>query len=984
MIRPVGRRLALATFCGLLFAAALSVAQTPDSAALQGSVTDPSGAVLANATIVIEDANHHVDRTLHTIPLGTFTAQELPVGTPLQVKASYTGFADATIDNLVLVGGATATLRLQLVVAGSHAVIHLTGTADEVRADEPQLGDRLTAEQMQNTPVLNRRITYLPLLNAANRPAINQGDVFMNQDLFTANGTGRRQTWFEVDGANGDDAWGRQTIFTNVPLDAVSEMTVLDNAFAANYGFGEGAVVNIVTRSGTSRYHGDVLGLWRPSGPEAKLSGFSAANATNGNDITSDTLAQGAATLSGPLPHAQNTFFLASGEYSYQDRASPVTSPVGPENYIGHYRDWLGFLRMDHTFNQNNRAFARGGSDDYFDTNPNGIVGGNTLPSVARVFHRNTYTVEAGETSVLTASMVNDVRLQFQLASPITQFSPVIYATQYSVPISSGGTFTSGTSQSALLMNRQFEVADNFIRAWNHNELRIGFDVIHARNGGDSKEFGGPIYDGELIYKSCTASTAYCESPAYLTNIANVQSYTQSYGNADYVADDTLAAIFAQDDDQVTPDLTLNLGLRYELQTFTDARANLAPRVGFAYNLAGRGTTAMRGGFGIYFAQVVDNSEANYVLTGPTGVFNYTAAPGQAGFPAAVADVPLPAFPPGAVTPLRSLYLRPGRASYYNQFFPTSSLIGYPYALRNPYTEQWTLGIEQQLAAAWVLAVDYVGSHTIKIVRPLDVDPPTSFVRTQPGQVRSAQAANCTRPYWIEWYAQQGATCDPIANAGIEPPYSVIQSDVNDGAGYYEALNLNLSHHLSNGSALLASYVWSHTLDTVDPDVPSQNPNDPRMTGSQELGNAIFDQRNRLVLSGVYMARFNVAIGGIATLASGLPYNFVTGVNNSGDTGATTDRPVINGAVVGRNTGRGSPLYDLDPFVAKQIALGSERVHATLRAEAFNLLNHRNIVGFSGTYGNGATPGAGFGLPLTGVTNQLPAREFQFSTQIQF
>jgi hypothetical protein len=103
---------------------------------------------------------------------------------------------------------------------------------------------------MEETPLLNRRITYLPLLNSANRPAINQGDEFMNQNLFTTNGSGRRQTWFEIDGGNGIDTWGRQTIFTNIPLDAVQEMTVLENAFSAEYGFGMGGVVNIVTKSG--------------------------------------------------------------------------------------------------------------------------------------------------------------------------------------------------------------------------------------------------------------------------------------------------------------------------------------------------------------------------------------------------------------------------------------------------------------------------------------------------------------------------------------------------------------------------------------------------------------------------------------------------------------------------------------------------------------------------------------------------------------
>ncbi|MGB6974254.1 MAG: carboxypeptidase regulatory-like domain-containing protein [Terracidiphilus sp.] len=966
----------------LLLSAGWLFAQTPDTAALRGTVKGPNGITLAGARIVVENARHHIIRTMQTNAHGTFAADGLPVAQSMAVRVSYQGLADATTGPLILASGTTANLQLQMQLPSVHTEVMVIGAAGEVRTDEPQLGDRLAANQMQAMPLLNRRITYLPLLNAANRPAINQGDIFMNQDLFTANGAGRRQTWFEVDGANGNDMWGRQTIFTNVPLNAVAEMTVLENAFAADYGFGEGAVVNIVTRSGSSQFHGDVLGLWRPSGPEAELSGFSTTTATSGNDITRDTLDQGAVTAGGPL--GRNTFFLGSGEYSYQDRASPVVSPVAPGNYIGHYRDWMGFLRVDHTISKAQRVFLRLGEDGFFDTNPNGIVGGNTLPTVARVFHRKTYTAELGDTAVLRPTTVNEIRAQFQLASPITQFSPVIYGTEYSVPISSGGTFTSGTSQSALLMNQQFEVVDSLAKTLHKSELRLGFDVIHARNGGNSKEFGGPIYDGELIYKSCTEATAYCESSAYLGNIANVQSYTQSYGNANYVVDDVLAGVFAQWDVHPTSDLTLNAGLRYELQTFTDARKNFAPRVGFAYNLNGRGKTTIRGGFGTYYSQIVDNSEASYALTGPTGVFNYTAQVGQVGFPTSVSAVPFPAFPLDAVMPLRSLYIRPGRASYYNQFFPTSELLGYPDTLKNPYNEQWTLGVERQLAPAWVLATDYVGSHTLGIQRPLDVDPPTSFVRTQPGEVRTAQAANCTRPYWIAWYAQNDKTCDPVNNAGDTPPYSVIESDVNDGMGWYYALDVNLSHHAHNGSALLASYTWSHAMDTVDPDIPSQNPNDPRMTSKAEMGNAIFDQRNRLVLSGVYAAPRGFTIGGIATMAGGLPYNIVTGVTNSGDTGATTDRPVINGAVAGRNTGRGTPIYDVEPFVGKRIAILREHIYANLRAEAFNALNHRNVMGFSGTYGNGATPGAGFGQPLAGVTNQLPARELQFSAQIEF
>src|SRR6202011_2133454 len=99
-----------------------------------------------------------------------------------------------------------------------------------------------------------------------------------------------------------------------------------------------------------------------------------------------------------------------------------------------------------------------------------------------------------------------------------------------------------------------------------------------------------------------------CESAAYLNNLANVRSYTQSYGNASYTVDDTLWSLFAQDDFRVRPDLTVNLGLRYERQTFTDSMKNFAPRVGFAYNIRGTGRTVIRSGFGIYYSQIVNNA----------------------------------------------------------------------------------------------------------------------------------------------------------------------------------------------------------------------------------------------------------------------------------------------------------------------------------------------------------------------------------------
>lgn len=971
-------------FCGILLVttSVFLLAQTPDTATMHGQVVDQTQAAVSGAAVIVTNTLTGAQRRATTNPDGRFVLASLPVAGNYEVTVHKEGFAAATLSKISLVSGTAADITIHLAISGMQTKITLTGTVGEVRADQPQLGENLTAALVQETPLLNRRITYLPLLNSANRPAINQGDVFMNENLFTTNGTGRRQAWFEVDGSNGVDAWGRQTIFSNIPVDAIQEMTVLTNAFSAEYGLTAGSVVNIVTKTGGNNYHGGAEIIWRPSDTEASLSGFTPATASSGNDLTNDTLRQLSADFSGPIGRQHQTHFFLAGEYSWQNRASPVTSPIAPGNFIGHYRGWLGLLRIDHQIDDNNKLFFRSSADSFFDTNPNGAVGGNNLPSVDRIFKRRTYSEELGETAVLSPFIVNNLRLQFQLASPITQFAPTVYGTQFSVPVSTGGTFTSGTSQSALLMNRQYEVNDAMWIQKGRHALTFGGDVIRTHTGGNSKEYGGPIYDGQFVYNTCTQSLSVCESSAYLDDISNVQRYTQSYGNADYVLNDTLWSLFAQDNIRLRQDLTLNLGLRYERQTFTDSTKNFGPRVGFAYSVHELGNTVIRGGFGMYYSQIVDNSEANYALSGPTGVFNYTASPGQIGFPTSVADAPLPTFPAGAVVPLQSLYIRPGESAYYNQFFPTSTLIGYPNVLLSPYTEQWTLGVEHNFSD-WVLSMDYVGSHTVKVNRPLDVDPPAPFVRTAPGQVRSAQAANCTRPYWIWWYAQNGMTCDSTTASNPEPPYSVIQSDVNDGYGTYNAFAVDLSHNFTHALSLLASYTWSHAINNVDPDVPGQNPNDPNFVNAAEKGDAIYDQRNRFVLSGFYQAPFKLVFGGVATLGSGLPYNIITGLTNSGDTRATTDRPVINGAVIGRNTGRGGAIYSVDPFVERVFTFG-EGIQWKLRAEVFNVFNHANFVGYSGTWGNGATPGPGFGEALAGITNQLPAREFQFSTRLSF
>ena len=297
---------------------------------------------------------------------------------------------------------------------------------------------RSRRRQIEETPLPNQRITFLPLLNAANRPAINQGDVFMNEDLFTTNGAGRRQAWFEVDGSTGNDSWGRQTIFSNIPRSAVLEMACSTNAFSAEYGGSTGSVVNIVTKTGGNDFHGEVMELWRPAEtskprlPDSLLPTLPAA--TTSPATRSD---KAIVSLSGPIGSSGAHAFLRGRRI--EPRRSRLACYIASRaRSLRRATIAAGSDSFASTTASTTRTTCSSAatSDGFHDTNPNGTVGGNNLPSVDRVFRRRTYSEEFGETAVLSPTLLNNLRLQFQLASPITEFDPVIYGTQYSVPIS--------------------------------------------------------------------------------------------------------------------------------------------------------------------------------------------------------------------------------------------------------------------------------------------------------------------------------------------------------------------------------------------------------------------------------------------------------------------------------------------------------------------------------------------------------------------
>ncbi|HEY0565054.1 MAG TPA: TonB-dependent receptor, partial [Terriglobales bacterium] len=486
--------------------------------------------------------------------------------------------------------------------------------------------------------------------------------------------------------------------------------------------------------------------------------------------------------------------------------------------------------------------------------------------------------------------------------------------------------------------------------------LKVGADAIHSSSGGFGQEFGSGFLLGQFTLKPGVTK------PADQLTIADVQRFQQSFGNSQYNIREWLGSVFAQDNFRLTSNLTVEAGLRYEAQQFTDDHNNVAPRLGIAYKLPDT-NTVVRASYGMFYSEIRADLAAGDKLNGPNGIFTFSAAPGQLGFPTSLSA--LPAFPAGAILPPRDITVRAGQRALLSQFFDVNALPFYPDALLNPYTHQWTAAIEHDFGAGWLFTIDYLGQRSFKLERPLDLNAPSVFLRTAPGQVRSAAVADATRPIV------------PLPNG-----FRRIIATVNQGWASYDGLQLEARKRMSRRFTAILGYTYSHTINTVEPDVPQQDPNDNHLLGEFEKANGLLDQRHRVSASGNYALPWGFAVGSWITAGSGRPYNVTTGADNNGD-GSNADRPVINGVVIPRNFGQGTPTYDISAYIGKSFRI-TEGSALSVRAEGYNLTNANNIVGRNGVFGNGATPLASFGQALSGLSNVDPARAFQFQARFVF
>ncbi len=551
------------------------------------------------------------------------------------------------------------------------------------------------------------------------------------------------------------------------------------------------------------------------------------------------------------------------------------------------------------------RLNANRGDND----NPNDRVGGFVQPNAAQLSITQSVGSQAALNSVF-GTAVNQFRISY--ANTIPSNTRALYP---QISIVKPNFSTEGGSANSIVRTETAQVGD----VYNWNSRR------HSFHGG-----------GDYI-RVLARDYSFTPFGEYRFAGPKIQQYTQTFGAAQLRYGQTIATAFLQDDIHWTPKLTANIGLRHELQSITSDRNNFAPRIGVAYDPTGKGSTVIRAGAGLFYDQYylyITRRFYTQGLNSPTA--SYTLFPGDPGFPQFPNSLSDP--PARAAAARRDIYLPPSR-------------------ILNPYSMQFSLGIQQKLFGGWLLTLDGIHAHTMKQMRVRDANAPAPFPRTAPGQMRTAAQADATR-----------AVSEFRTMAIIE----------NSGSSLYDAADLGLSRRFARHYQVEAHYVYlssaNYSMFFGEPDTGI--PNDWGNTGSAERGPSDFYQRHRFVGHGVLFLPYDVQFAGVATFGSGLPVNPLTGADNNGD-GIQSDRP----AGFGRNSFRGSSQANVDLSLSKRVRI-TERVALECRGEVFNVGNRLNAIKVNAIYGNGAYPLSTFLRPIAGLANSDPARQFQFAMRL--
>jgi hypothetical protein len=621
----------------------------------------------------------------------------------------------------------------------------------------------------------------------------------------------------------------------------------------------------------------------------------------------------------------------------------------------------LGSVRLDHQFSDRTQSTLRYVAAHLSETDPSQ----NAQIGFSNGFSQLTWTssLQASVIHTFNATTVNELRAQWTL----NQFN--------FIPTDPGGPSIAFQGFAVVGRNltlpnisteRDYEMADNFTRILGHHTLQLGVDEILRGNRTESDTFfAGDFLFGTLpggIVSPCLAAPGACGLATAPTTINSLQSfglglpqtYIQAFGNPDVVTMMPLTGVYAQDQWAVKPNLTFTLGLRYDLDSrafiHTDYR-DFGPRASFAWDPFKDHKTAIRGGYGIYYAPIllqVDSTTDAFRNVNNQRLISELIVPLN-GFPGGGPNANAIALFNGLFSQGRILC---GHASANGQGCVTAANLA-PFGLtpsnsgplpplsvtfnaapnfRSPYSQQASFGIEREMARGFSISANYVYVHTVALTRVLDQN-------LLPGAPITSNVPGTNGLPFQNWGAPQCLV--PVNNPCFVNPLIEQNNFFNSTAGaLYQGGILEFKKRFSNHYTLLASYTYSKALDDV-PDFTYWASS--QLAPGAERALSSFDQRHKISVAGVIESPFkSLWLSGfqfspIISYNSARPFNLYTGTDVNGDHINFSDRP----PGVGRNTGIGPDYIDWNMRLSRSFKI-AEKSSLQFMIEAFNIVNRTN------------------------------------------
>ena len=909
------------------------------TASVTGSVRDASEAVIPGATVEIR--KHETSQVWQATSdeRGRFRILYLPVG-DYHLSVQLPGFTTATV-NLTLAVGDQIDVPIVLKPAAVSESVQVEAPVPLVEARRTELASAITPAEVENLPLNGRNYLDLALLAPnVSRTNLRTTDRFAETSAVPGTGVsvgGQRNlnNNFIVDGMSAnDDAADLAGMYLS--QEVVREFEVVTSGGGAEFGRASSGTISVVTQSGTNQYTGRAYEFFRND----------MFDKPNPLAVRKDSLNQNqyGFTLGGPLVR-NRTFWFANVERTQQSRTGVVT--IAPANvaavnatldavaYRGPrittgifptgYTTNNGFVRFDHEVSAAARLQLRYNLYNVTSENARNVSGLSDISRGAALDDTD-HNVAASYLSTLAANTINEARVQYTHSGLGAPVNDVVGPAVNIAGVASFGTATSSpTARTADVL----QATDTLTLQRSTHLVKTGVDVLYNRVNID--------FPGALQGVYTFTSLATFQRGVY-------SQFQQAFGMTSLLQSNPNLGLFAQDEWRPRSSITLDFGLRYDLQWLPqpvglDAN-NVSPRAGVAW-APGDGKTVVRASAGVYFDRIPLRATSNAIQRDGTRYQTAVLSFGQKGAPA-WPDV-LPAFPAGVLVSITSI--NPD--------------------VQNQRNRQFAVQVERAVGGALSAQIGYSYLRGRSILMSRNVNVPT---------LTAAEAVRLGIP-----------------NLGRpNPDFGNINQYDSIGDSWFHGVTVSIETRRSTWGRLRLSYTRSRAEDDAG-NAFFQSPQTQNDVIADK-GPSDNDQPHRLVLSGTLgdgssarvrhlLAGFQ--IGWVYSYASAAPFNIVTGADNNNDT-TVNDRP----AGVGRNAGR-YPCFDdlsatcgtatLDLRISRAIKMtGSQRLE--LMVEGFNLFNRANVVNVNNTIGNSPTPSPTFRQ----VTAVADMRQFQLGARWSF